>query len=72
MFFRSVNSSVILTCLARIRRRGFERQDGQRCPLSGKMWSTLLAFALAAPHLAHGLLRFPCAQLTVMRADPCV
>ena len=36
------------------------------------MWSTLLALALAAPQLAQGLLRFPCAQTTVVRSDPYV
>ncbi|KAL1732013.1 hypothetical protein EV714DRAFT_248189 [Schizophyllum commune] len=36
------------------------------------MWSTLLALALAVPQLAQGLLRFPCAQTTVVRSDPLV
>ncbi|TRM65774.1 hypothetical protein BD626DRAFT_485779 [Schizophyllum amplum] len=39
---------------------------------SSKMWSTLLVFALAAPQFAQALLRFPCAQTTVVRSDPLV
>lgn len=34
------------------------------------MWSTLLAFVLASAQISNALLRFPCSQYTVMRADP--
>ncbi|KAI0757924.1 hypothetical protein C8Q74DRAFT_1373001 [Fomes fomentarius] len=35
------------------------------------MWSALFALAVAATK-ANALLRFPCAQLTVMRSDPLI
>ncbi|KAL1944371.1 hypothetical protein VTO73DRAFT_3556 [Trametes versicolor] len=36
------------------------------------MWSTLLAFVLAYAQISNALLRFPCSQYTVMRADPLI